>query len=161
MPLKEQRIHWDPLASQPSGVFFISESGNNSQIMATRSEMAYRDGKAGDKIWINTEHAAKHAAKSETRTMPTLELKDSIAFGIGAIPDVEAVFTLRHDNVFYIWTVVDQSEPEIRSRIYEREKQIIDQYASLDFDFNIVASRGRKPQELIGDPAAELTYVRS
>jgi hypothetical protein len=30
----------------------------------------------------------------------------------------------------------------------------------VDFDFNVVASNGRQPRQLISDPEVDLTYLR-
>jgi hypothetical protein len=94
-------------------------------------------------------------------TTPEAIVQDSIATGIGSVPDVEAVFALRQDQGFRVWIVVRDSAPEVRRRIYEKEKRIIDDYSCFDFDFNIVASRGRDARTVVADPAAELAYSRT
>jgi hypothetical protein len=100
--------------------------------------------------------------RSEALAMSTLtpSLKDSIAFGIGSVPDVEAVFTMRQEKVFYVWAIVSKSEPGVRKQIYAKEKELIKHFSAFDFDFTIIASKGRPPSSVISDPAAELAYIR-
>jgi hypothetical protein len=101
--------------------------------------------------------------RSETTSMPTPSLRDFIAFAIGAIPEVEAVFvtmdkTARGDRIIYVWTVVRESLPEVRRKIYAKEIEIIDKSSDFDFDFNIIASHGRDPQSVVADSAVALAY---
>ena len=55
---------------------------------------------------------------------------------------------------------MDQFEPEVRKRIYDREKAIIDEFSDFEFDFYIVARTGRDVKELISE-SVTLAYGRS
>lgn len=100
--------------------------------------------------------------EDEVRTMLSASLKDSIGVEIGAAaPEVAAVFAFVERNICHIWTVVTASVPEIRKRVYEREQSLIEKYADLEFDFNILASHGQDPKRVIVDPELELAYLRA
>jgi hypothetical protein len=101
--------------------------------------------------------------QSEATTMltPAPSLKDSIALGLGSVPDVQAVFTMHQDNIFYVWAVVSRSEPDVRRSLYIKEKELIDSFVAFDFDFSIVSSRGRDPLSVLSDPSLELAYLRA
>ena len=90
------------------------------------------------------------------------DLKESVAFSIGySVSEVEAVFALLNDNhVLHVWAVVPEHDSSVYRKIYAKEKEIIDQFGHLDFDFNIVPSYGRDPRSLISDPDVHLTYLR-
>jgi len=89
-------------------------------------------------------------------------IKDSVAFEIGySVPEVEAVFAKNIDNrVMHVWAVVPTYDRRVYRSIYAREKKIIEQFGGVDFDFNVVASNGRQPRQLISDPEVDLTYLR-
>ena len=101
--------------------------------------------------------------EAQTKAKPsalTPALRDSIAFEIGSIPEALAIFASVQDRVCYVWSIVAASEPEIRKRIYEKEKVLIGRFGQLDFEFNVVASCGQDPRALIPDSTANLTFLR-
>src|SRR5947207_3742628 len=65
----------------------------------------------------------------------TTSLNEFIAFELSLVREVEYVYTAYRNAVFYVWIVVDQFEPEVRKRIYDREKAIIDEFSDFEFDF--------------------------
>jgi|ERR1017187_7109781 hypothetical protein len=93
--------------------------------------------------------------------MLSASLRDSVAFSIGAVPEVQAVFAKLLDrNIMHVWAVVPQYDRHIYRQIYAQEKEIIKQYGAIEFDFNVLPSRGRDPRTLITDPDIELAFLR-
>ena len=90
-----------------------------------------------------------------------VSLTDFVSFDLSLVDEVETVFTGRHDNIFYLWIVVDTFDRTVREKIYEHERAIVDEFSSCEFEFNIISRRGRPLDELICDASLELTYARS
>src|SRR5579863_9446258 len=101
---------------------------------------------------VKSEALDSNRSEALAMSTPTPSLKDSIAFGIGSVPDVEAIFTMRQEKVFYVWAIVSKSEPNVRKQIYAKEKELIKNFGAFDFDFTIIASKGRPPSSVISDP---------
>ena len=91
---------------------------------------------------------------------PTVSVREFIAHELALVEEVEAVLTARQDNEFHIWTVVNEFDGDIRNKIYEREKAIIDEFGNFHFDFNILSRRGRSFSEIIHDSALDVTFRR-
>ena len=106
--------------------------------------------------------AAGTSTTDDTHFMLSADLKDSVAFEIGySVPEVQAVFArFRENGVLHVWAVVPEHDRTIYRSIYTKEKQLINQFKGIDFDFNVVPSRGRDPRALISDPDIQLTYLR-
>lgn len=91
---------------------------------------------------------------ASTRTVtevPTSALNEFIAFELSLVPEVEFVFTAFRNCVFYVWIIMDRFEEEVRGRIYDRERAIIDEFQSFEFDFYIVAKLGRDVWDLVSE----------
>jgi|ERR1700733_4355043 len=87
----------------------------------------------------------------------TVDPSDFIGLEMSLVDEVESVFAEPAPRKigFHIFTVVNDRQPEIRAKIYAREQAIMDQFSNLEFDFRIVARRGRPLQDIIsglGDP---------
>lgn len=83
--------------------------------------------------------------------VPTSALNEFIAFELSLVPEVEFVFTAFRNDVFYAWVIVDKFEEEVRGRIYERERAIIDEFQMFEFDFYIIARLGRDVGDLVSE----------
>jgi hypothetical protein len=80
----------------------------------------------------------------------SLDLKDAGAFMIGSVPEVQAVFALLENNrLLHVWTVVPEHDSSVYRKIYAKEKEIIGQFEWIDFDFNVVPSRGKDPGSIL------------
>jgi len=90
----------------------------------------------------------------------TLSVREFVAHELALVEEVEAVLTARRDNEFHIWTVVNEFDADVRKKIYEREKTIIDEFGNLHFDFNILSRRNRPFNEVIHDSALDVTFRR-
>jgi hypothetical protein len=90
------------------------------------------------------------------------DLRDSVAFEIAhSVPEVQAVFIVLGENrTLHVWSVVPEHDRAIFRCIYAKEKEIINRFEGVDFDFNIVPSHGRDPKTLISDPQVQLAFIR-
>lgn len=82
-------------------------------------------------------------------------LENFIGGELSLVPAVESVLVSREAEGVLVWSVVSKASDEIRYRIYDRERLIMDLFPDLSFDFHII-DRGERPvEELIsGVPAA-------
>lgn len=103
--------------------------------------------------WFNT-------SASTPLKVPTSALNEFIAFELSLVPEVEFVFTALRNSVLYVWVVVDKFEEKIRERIYDRERAVIDEFLSLEFDFYIVARLVRDVWDLVSEDIT-LAFERS
>jgi len=97
---------------------------------------------------IGAESRSIHRVEVRTPMCPqVLSVRDFIAGELSLVPEVELVFVSRKDRQFHVWTVVDAFERSVREKIYAHEREIIDEFDSIDFDFNIISRRGRPLDE--------------
>jgi hypothetical protein len=90
-----------------------------------------------------------------------INIEDFVGLELSLVHEVEQVFVQRQDNKkeFKVLTVVNERDPAVRTRIYAREREIIDNYPNFDFDFHIVARMNRDIQQ-IANGAGKLAYKR-
>ena len=101
------------------------------------------------------------SAATEGVSLPTSDLRDCIAFEFALTPEVAFVYTaLRSNEIFYAWIVIDEFDRAVRMKIYERQREIIDEFPMFQFDFYVIGLDGRNVDDLIGDPSMHLTYRR-
>lgn len=81
----------------------------------------------------------------------TSALNEFIAFEISLVSKVEAVFTAFRNEVFCVWVIVNRFADNVRARIYDRQRAIIDEFPTFEFDFYIIAGLGRDPWELVSE----------
>jgi len=84
-------------------------------------------------------------------SVSTSALNEFIAFEISLVSEVEAVFTAFRNEVFYVWVIVNRFADDVRARIYDRQRAIIDEFSTFEFDFYIIAGLGRDPWELVSE----------
>jgi hypothetical protein len=76
------------------------------------------------------------------------------------VPEVECVFVEKDDDCsFTVYTVVNERDLEVRSRIYDRELAILDANPGIGIAFNILSRRGRVLESVI--QSKEKPYKRS
>lgn len=90
----------------------------------------------------------------------TLSMREFIAHELALVKEVEAILTARQGNELHVWTVVNEFDAAVRAKVYEREKSIIDEFANIHFDFNILSRRNRPFDEVVHDSSLEVTYRR-
>ena len=96
----------------------------------------------------------------ETESLKAMSLNEFIGTELSTVSAVECVFASRKGNVMQVCTVVNDFDPEVRAKIYDRETAIIDEFDSLEFDFDIVSRRGRDLAEVMDDRCFDFTYRR-
>lgn len=93
-------------------------------------------------------------------SVQSISLKEFVSGEFSEIPEIETVFTAHEGNVFRVWAVVNDSTPEIRLRIYEREKTVIDEFPEYDFNFEIITWRNRDFAPIVSEPGTEVAFQR-
>jgi hypothetical protein len=75
-------------------------------------------------------------------------LNEFNALEISRVPEVEAVFTAFRNEVFYVWVIVSRFADDVRAKIYDRQRAIIDEFPTFEFDFYIIAGLAGTPGNL-------------
>ena len=72
---------------------------------------------------------------------------------LSLVPEVEAVYVESSESTknFRILTVVDKRDPEVRAKVYARERAIIDEFSAFEFDFHIISRMGRDLRQVINE----------
>ena len=78
-----------------------------------------------------------------------LKPEDFVWLELSMVGEVERVFVERHGNAFQVMTVVNDRSPELRRRIFAREKAIIDQLSQFEFDFDILTRMNQPLTDLV------------
>ena len=82
----------------------------------------------------------------ELPTPLTSTVNDFAARGFGNIPEVRRVYTARQDYALYVRVVVDDDRNKgVRRLIYAKELEIINEFSTLDFDFDILTTERVDP----------------
>ncbi len=85
-------------------------------------------------------------------------LEAALASELGLIPDVRQVFLERAENDLLVWIALDHPTKDARERVFQKQYELIDGFPEVSFDFNLIASNARTPEEFA--PAAHLIYSR-
>jgi hypothetical protein len=96
---------------------------------------------------------SRSVQKVEVRpTNPKLTIRpeDFIWLELSMVPEVERVFVESRGNGFFqVMTVVNDRSPELRRRIFAREKAIIEELSEYEFDFDILTRMNHDLGELV------------
>ena len=99
---------------------------------------------------------------SEQAKMPDLRIADSLEIALArdfaSVPQVRHVLIERVDGPLLVWIAVDDPEPSVRRRIYQKELDLIEGFPEIDFDFNLIRAMGRNANELA--TGAHVIYSR-
>lgn len=92
------------------------------------------------------------------RSAFTVNPEDLVRLQMSSVAEVESVFVERAPRRagFHVFTVVNERNPQVRAKIYEREQAIMDEYKNLEFDFRIIARRNRDLKDIITDLGAPI-----
>jgi len=82
----------------------------------------------------------------------------AMAKDFASIPEVRYVLTEQVEGPLLVWIAADNPEPEVRMRIYQKEMELIEGFPEVDFDFNLIPSMGRSPEEIAS--GARVVYSR-
>lgn len=113
---------------------------------------------------FRTDSHAQTSASTKEIAMLSADVTDSVAFDIGySVPEVQAIFAQfsPEDRVMRVWSVVPEFDNRVYRSIYAKEKQIINQFAGVEFDFNVIPSNGKDPRTIVCDSGVVLAYVRN
>jgi len=78
-------------------------------------------------------------------------VEDLVGLELTLVPEVECVFVEKEDDrSFIVYTVVNERDLEVRSRIYDRELAILDANPGIGIEFNILSRRNRPLEALMG-----------
>lgn len=113
------------------------------------------------------EHSAKGRVSNDSQLLVqsrpgvyTARPQDFAWLELSLVNEVERVFVDKEGGrMFRILTVVNERSPELRKRIYQREKAIIDALPDYQFDFHILARINHELHEVI-DCADRPSYSR-
>jgi hypothetical protein len=75
------------------------------------------------------------------------------------VPEVRHILTEWDGRSLLVWIATDNPEPGARRRIYQKELGLISGFPEIEFDFNLIPSMGRRPEDLA--TGARLVYSRS
>ena len=78
----------------------------------------------------------------------TDSLETALGKDFSGILEVRHVLTEWVDGHLLVWIALDNPEPSVRKRVYQKELELIDGFPDTDFDFNLVPALGREAEEL-------------
>jgi hypothetical protein len=86
------------------------------------------------------------------------DLETALARDLAFVAEVRHVLVERADTNLLVWIAVDNPTREVRERVFQKELSLIEGFPEIDFDFNIIPSRGRDPRQFAG--GAKVIYTR-
>ncbi len=93
----------------------------------------------------------------------TVELPETLetvlAKDFSSVDAVRYVFTEWAEGPLLVWIALDDTAPEMRRRIYEKELSLIEGFPEIEFDFNLVPSMGRPPEQVCS--VARMVYSKA
>ncbi len=91
----------------------------------------------------------KFSARDNAKLLMTIEA--FIGYELFFVPEVERVFVEREEDgrEFRVITVINERDPNVRAKVYEREKAIIEAHRHLYFDFHITARMNRDLKDVV------------
>lgn len=70
---------------------------------------------------------------------------------VAGIPEVRAVTCSTEREVYLIWTFIRQRNKAIRREVYQQELQLMNEFPTLTFDFNVIAIDQIEDRPLLPD----------
>jgi len=96
--------------------------------------------------------------KAVTAKLPDT-LETVLAKDFGSVDAVRYVFTEWAEGPLLVWIALDDAAPEVRQRIYAKELSLIEGFPEVEFDFNLIPSMGRPPEQICS--AARVVYSKA
>lgn len=101
---------------------------------------------------------------NERAKMPELllfadSLETALCRDLASVPEVRHILTERTERSLLIWIAIDNPDPSVRRRIYQKELSIMTGFPEIEFDFNLIPSMDRRPEDLA--TGARVVYSRS
>lgn len=107
----------------------------------------------------NTALVITNAASVTPDVLTTDSLDVALSKDLAGISEVRHVLAQMTDESLAIWVAIDNPDPQTRRKVYAKELELIGEFPSVNFDFNIVATRGRSVDELVS--GARVVYSRA
>lgn len=77
---------------------------------------------------------------------------------ISEVDAVEYIYCQRENDIYLVWIIINDLNPEARRAIYKKQRDIIDLFPDETFDFYVVARQGKSPEAMINQRGVELIY---
>ena len=81
-------------------------------------------------------------------TSITDTLETTLGKDFGGIPQVRYVLTEWLDGPLRVWIALDNPEPGVRGKVYQKELELMDGFPDIDFDFNLIPALDREVEKL-------------
>jgi hypothetical protein len=134
-----------------------STNRNSGSVIPFFPVGGFRSDAASNKI--SAKNQTQLAGRSANRMAIRAEV--FIWFEVSMVPEVESVVVEREESgkQFSVVTIVNDNDPDIRRKIYAREKAIIDAHPGLYFDFHVRPRLNRPLTDLVGNGASADTVT--
>lgn len=77
-------------------------------------------------------------------------VEDCVGLELTMVPEVECVFVEKEEpSTFTVYTVVNERDLDVRSRIYDREMAILSAHPGIGIEFNVLSRRNRPLEAVI------------
>ncbi len=93
---------------------------------------------------------------------PLLSFEAYIGMELSLVPQVESVFVewdKENGRAYHVITVINERDPNVRARVYEREQAVMDAFPNVDFNFRVISRMNRSLVDVV-DQAGKLAYQR-
>ena len=85
-------------------------------------------------------------------------LQNFISQRIAEVVEVEYIYCCREEQAYFVWIIINQFDPSVRRKIYEKQKEIIRRFRDEMFDFYVVARLDQPPDSIVKHRNVELIY---
>jgi hypothetical protein len=76
------------------------------------------------------------------------DLETALGKDFSEIRQVRHVLAEWADGALLIWIAVENPEPGVRKKIYQKQLELIDGFPKITFDFNLIPALGRDAAEI-------------
>jgi hypothetical protein len=87
-------------------------------------------------------------------------LQNFIANKLKEVKEIEYIFCQREERAYLVWIVINELNPEVRRKIYKKEKDIIRLFRGEVFDFYVIARMNKPIQTIVNQTGTELIYQK-
>jgi hypothetical protein len=85
-------------------------------------------------------------------------IEHALASDLALVTDVRHIMVERADDNLLVWIALDNPSKEVREKVFQKQFDLIDGFPEISFDFNLISSRNRSPEEFAS--SAKLIYSR-
>ena len=102
---------------------------------------------------------ASSAQPKMPTTVNSMSLETALAKDLASVHQVRYVLVESVHGALLVWIVVDDPERPVRDRIFQKQMDLMDVFPEIDFDFNLIPSMARPPNEITTE--AHVVYSRT